>query len=110
MEKEPHNQPSDVNGDDPHSRATADVTPEWLAGELFEDLLKDKFPEYKSIAKFAVRPGVKSGENFMTLLQRIHLDVVMQAVFKSDITFGSTRKQAYLAGEDCQLKPLRAHM
>ncbi|XP_036321591.1 uncharacterized protein LOC118735750 isoform X1 [Rhagoletis pomonella] len=87
MEKEPHNQPTDVNGDDPQSRATADVTPEWLAGELFEDLLKDKFPEYKSIAKFAVRPGVKSGENFMTLLQRIHLDVVMQDATKTAVSY-----------------------
>ncbi|KAM7362730.1 uncharacterized protein ACRADG_013298 [Cochliomyia hominivorax] len=48
--------------------------PDWLNDQLFEDILKRDFPHYQKTTKFIVRPAVKTGENFMTIMLRVTIE------------------------------------
>ncbi|XP_046803878.1 uncharacterized protein LOC111676013 [Lucilia cuprina] len=49
--------------------------PPWLNEKLFEEFLENDFPNYRKIKDFTVRPAVKTGENYMTVVLRIALNV-----------------------------------
>ncbi|XP_073819742.1 uncharacterized protein [Musca autumnalis] len=51
--------------------------PEWLTKELFSEFLEKDFPNFTKITKFNVKRAVAAGENFMTTLLRVHLEVEM---------------------------------
>ncbi|XP_054732512.1 uncharacterized protein LOC129240618 [Anastrepha obliqua] len=49
--------------------------PKWLTAELFEKLLKDTVANYKSIKCFETKPALAPGENYVTIILRVHIDI-----------------------------------
>uniref|UniRef100_A0A1I8QAQ4 CHK kinase-like domain-containing protein n=1 Tax=Stomoxys calcitrans TaxID=35570 RepID=A0A1I8QAQ4_STOCA len=72
--------------------------PEWLTSELFHELLKKDFPDFEKVNKFVVKSAVPAGENFMTLLLRISIEVEM--------VNGKTTSTSYIL----KLKPIAEGM
>ncbi|XP_060648430.1 uncharacterized protein LOC132786061 isoform X1 [Drosophila nasuta] len=61
--------------------------PVWLKEELFEDLLKKLFPKYLSIKSFKAVPGLKPGENYSTIMLRLHFEVQLEDNITKEISF-----------------------
>lgn len=49
--------------------------PTWLKQELFEDVLKKRFPNFRRIKSFKPVAGLKPGENYSTIMLRLHFEV-----------------------------------
>ncbi|XP_053956460.1 uncharacterized protein LOC128862072 [Anastrepha ludens] len=49
--------------------------PKWLTAELFEKLLKDTVTNYKSIKCFEAKPALAAGENYVTIILRVNIDI-----------------------------------
>ncbi|XP_013107725.2 uncharacterized protein LOC106087281 [Stomoxys calcitrans] len=62
---------------DSNNNAEIKDKPSWLRDELFEEILKKDFPKIAKITKFCVKPAVATGENYMTVLLRVTLNVEM---------------------------------
>lgn len=54
---------------------TIQNVPEWLNEELFEEFLLKDFPNFNKITKFIVKPAVANGENYMTVMLRVLIEV-----------------------------------
>lgn len=52
--------------------------PAWLKQDLFEDLLKQRFPKFQSIKSFTTRAGLKAGENYSTIMLRLCFEVELE--------------------------------
>ncbi|XP_037951328.1 uncharacterized protein LOC119682057 [Teleopsis dalmanni] len=52
--------------------------PDWLTEELFVNILKEKFPEFQKIQEFDIVPAVGTGENYMTILLRVNIDIELK--------------------------------
>ncbi|KAH8417165.1 hypothetical protein KR222_005490, partial [Zaprionus bogoriensis] len=61
--------------------------PAWLKQELFEDLLKQKFPKFRSIKSFKPVPGLKPGENYSTIMLRLHFEVELEDDSVKEISY-----------------------
>lgn len=61
--------------------------PEWLNEQLFEEILAKQIPKYKKITNFIIRPAVKTGENFMTVMLRITLELELSDKTKTIISY-----------------------
>lgn len=57
---------------------TAVQVPTWLKQDLFIDLLKQRFPKFHSIKSFKPVAGLKPGENYSTIMLRLHFKVELQ--------------------------------
>ncbi|KAH8399632.1 hypothetical protein KR215_010152, partial [Drosophila sulfurigaster] len=55
--------------------------PAWLKKELFEDVLQKLFPKYHSIKSYKPEAGLKPGENYSTIMLRLHFEVELEGEF-----------------------------
>ncbi|XP_065366731.1 uncharacterized protein LOC135959657 [Calliphora vicina] len=52
--------------------------PQWLNEKLFQEFLDKDFPNYRTLKKFMAKPAVKTGENFMTVMLRITIELELK--------------------------------
>lgn len=57
---------------------TSVQVPAWLEQDLFEDLLKQRFPKLHSIKSFMPVEGLKPGENYSTIMLRLCFEVELE--------------------------------
>ncbi|KAH8390815.1 hypothetical protein KR200_002097 [Drosophila serrata] len=62
--------------------------PDWITAELFEDLLKANIEGYSKVKNFKAEIGSAAGENYATIMLRIHVDV--------ELKDGKTKKVSYM--------------
>ena len=60
--------------------------PNWLNENLFEEFLEKDFPNFLKITKFNIKPAVSTGENYMTIMLR----VVINLQLKNNTTLATT--------------------
>ncbi|XP_014093940.2 uncharacterized protein [Bactrocera oleae] len=48
--------------------------PKWLTAELFENVLNEYIPKFRKITRFEAKPALAAGENYATVMLRIHID------------------------------------
>ncbi|XP_017018477.1 uncharacterized protein [Drosophila kikkawai] len=56
----------------------ASKIPEWITAELFEDALKSSVEGYSKVRSFKAEMGSAAGENYATVMLRIHIEVELQ--------------------------------
>lgn len=61
----------------PESETKSDYSdkPEWLVSDIFLEFLEKDFPNIEKIKAFQVTSAVPTGENFLTILLRVKLEV-----------------------------------
>ncbi|TMW53363.1 hypothetical protein DOY81_001567 [Sarcophaga bullata] len=52
--------------------------PNWLNEHLFEEFLEKDFPSFLEIIKFEIKPAVSTGENYMTIMLRVLIDLQLK--------------------------------
>ncbi|KAH8390818.1 hypothetical protein KR200_002204, partial [Drosophila serrata] len=52
--------------------------PEWVTAELFEDALKASVEGYTKVRSFKAEIGTAAGENYATIMLRVHIEVELQ--------------------------------
>lgn len=57
---------------------TSVQVPAWLKQDLFEDVLKQRFPKFHSIKSFKPVAGLKPGENYSTIMLRLYFEVQLE--------------------------------
>lgn len=57
---------------------TSVQVPAWLKQDLFQDLLKQRFPKFHSIKSFKPVAGLKPGENYSTIMLRLYFEVQLE--------------------------------
>ncbi|KAH8382874.1 hypothetical protein KR009_005690 [Drosophila setifemur] len=62
--------------------------PDWINAELFEDVLKANVEGYSKVWSFKADSGSAAGENYATIMLRIHIEVELQD--------GKTKKLSYM--------------
>ncbi|EDW84824.2 uncharacterized protein Dwil_GK14327 [Drosophila willistoni] len=71
-----------------NSSSKGPVVPDWVKPELFEQTLKDTVKNYKKILKFKVSPGTRPGDNYVTIMLRVEVDV--------ELTDNTTKSISYM--------------
>lgn len=61
------------------SKTMADeAIPEWVNQQLFHSLLEQSNNNFKAIVKFAPEAAITKGENYMTIVLRIHIEMQLK--------------------------------
>ena len=55
--------------------------PEWVKAELFEELLKQKEPNYEKILSFRPHSALAAGENYATIMLRVEIEIQLKGEF-----------------------------
>ncbi|KAL7728374.1 hypothetical protein ACLKA6_007465 [Drosophila palustris] len=63
------------------------ILPKWLKAELFEQVLKDTFEDFKQIKTFKAKPGTKPGDNYATIMLRIELEIELKDNTSKSISY-----------------------
>ncbi|KAH8232344.1 hypothetical protein KR032_004445, partial [Drosophila birchii] len=70
------------------SAMAASKIPDWVTAELFEDVLKSSVEGYSKVATFKAELGSAAGENYATIMLRVHIEV--------ELKDGKTKKVSYM--------------
>lgn len=60
---------------EPKPDPTASNVPDWVQADLFEDVLKETVQGFSKIKSFKVISGSAAGENYTTIMFRLHIVV-----------------------------------
>ncbi|XP_075145783.1 uncharacterized protein LOC142220491 [Haematobia irritans] len=52
--------------------------PAWIKPELFTKILRDNVKNFKAIKNFTVRSALAPGENYATVMLKVHVDCILQ--------------------------------
>lgn len=52
--------------------------PDWINAEYFQDVLKKDEPDFVTVKKFTPTAAIPPGENFTSIMLRIHMDLEMK--------------------------------
>ncbi|EDV93518.1 uncharacterized protein LOC122322510 [Drosophila grimshawi] len=61
--------------------------PEWLKADLFDNVLKDSFKDFKAIKEFKAVPGTNPGDNYATVVLQIKIVVELKDNTTESTTF-----------------------
>ncbi|XP_013107723.2 uncharacterized protein LOC106087279 [Stomoxys calcitrans] len=59
------------------SKDTAYNIPSWVKPELFTNVLKDNLKDFKEIKQFKVCPALAPGENYATVMLKVHMECLL---------------------------------
>ncbi|XP_061399695.1 uncharacterized protein LOC133335439 [Musca vetustissima] len=62
-------------------------TPSWIRCELFEKVLRDNIKGFGKIENFKVYPALAPGENYATVMLKVHIDYILETQQVEKITF-----------------------
>uniref|UniRef100_A0A1I8PG57 CHK kinase-like domain-containing protein n=1 Tax=Stomoxys calcitrans TaxID=35570 RepID=A0A1I8PG57_STOCA len=87
-----------------HSKGASVHKPDWLTPELFHEFLEKDLPNYVKVNKFEVNSAVAPGENFLTVMMRITMEVEMPDSNVESISYmlkvnPRTEEMQYLVGD-----------
>lgn len=57
--------------------------PNWVTTEFFKDIVTKSDPESIAIENFTAMPAVEPGENYTSIILRIHMDLKMRGLLKT---------------------------
>uniref|UniRef100_A0A0K8U7Q6 CHK kinase-like domain-containing protein n=1 Tax=Bactrocera latifrons TaxID=174628 RepID=A0A0K8U7Q6_BACLA len=60
--------------------------PKWLTAELFENVLIESIPKFRKITHFEAKPALAAGENYATVMLRIHVDIELTDALTDSIS------------------------
>lgn len=52
--------------------------PQWVNREIFTGLLKQNYTEFENIEKFECTAAISGGENYLTIVLRIGIEMLMK--------------------------------
>lgn len=52
--------------------------PQWVNREIFAGLLKINYTEFENITKFECTAAISGGENYLTIVLRIRIEMLMK--------------------------------
>lgn len=57
------------------------IIPSWVNVDYFKDILSKDEPDVKSVENFTPIAAVPPGDNFTSIMLRIHMDLKMKGMF-----------------------------
>lgn len=64
---------------------TDHTTPEWVNKQLFHELLMQYVDNFKAIVSFAAKSATGQGENYLTIVLRVQITMLLKGTFSSDL-------------------------